>query len=61
MLFRSREIQKFVAYWTEPNKGKTKVRWQGEKYFDLRRRLNTWFANVEKFGPKKSAKIVFVP
>ena len=44
------EVKKFVDYWTEPNKSGKEVRWQGEKYFDLRRRLTTWFKNVTKFN-----------
>ncbi len=52
-----REIQKFISYWKEKNKSGTKERWQGEKYFDLKRRIGTWIANSERFnkeGNKKS-------
>lgn len=37
------ELQKFKMYWTEPNKSGTKVRWQMQKTFEIRRRLFTWF------------------
>ena len=37
----------FYRYWTEPNKTKTKLRWEGEKFFDIKRRLIT-FRNNEK-------------
>lgn len=37
----------FYDYWTEPNKSKTKLRFEMEKTWDLSRRLQTW-ANREK-------------
>ena len=49
-----RELAKFISYWTEPDKHGKKVRWQGEKYFDIRRRLTTWFSNVAKFAGKSA-------
>lgn len=51
-----REIKKFVSYWTEKNKSGTKERWEGERFFDLNRRLATWFSNYEKFAPEKDKK-----
>lgn len=52
------ELKKFISYWTEPNKSGSKVRWQGERYFDIRRRLGTWFANAKKFegGARQTAR-----
>lgn len=41
-----REINKFVAYWTEPNTTGTKVRWQLQQTFDVKRRLSTWFSRM---------------
>ena len=38
------ELENFKGYWTETNSS-GKERWQGEKYFDIKRRLNTWFKN----------------
>lgn len=35
------ELDKFILYWTEPNQ-RGKQRWQGQKFFDVRRRLITW-------------------
>jgi len=32
----------FLAYWKEPSQT-GKQRWQGEKFFDLNRRLDNWF------------------
>ncbi len=57
------EIKKFITYWTEPHangywtephaNGK-KLRWQDQKFFDVRRRLAFWFSRVKK--PQDSAK-----
>lgn len=47
------EVNKFVAYWTEPNKGGTKVRWESEKFFHLSRRLARWFGNVVEWEKDK--------
>lgn len=33
---------KFFAYWTEPNKSKTKMRFELERTWDVSRRLATW-------------------
>ncbi len=35
-------VRKFYDYWTEPNKSKTKMRFELERTWDLKRRLNTW-------------------
>ena len=45
-------LTKFCDYWTELNKSKTKMRYEGEKFFDIKRRLNTW-ASREKTDPHK--------
>ncbi len=48
-----REFNKFILYWTEPNKSGTKVRWQLQKTFDVKRRLYTWLSNASKFSSNK--------
>jgi hypothetical protein len=40
----NREFTKFVLCWTEPNKSGTKVRWEQQPTFDVKRRLFTWFS-----------------
>lgn len=40
------EMERFISYWTEPNKSGTKVRWELEKTFDVKRRLLTWFSRT---------------
>lgn len=49
------EIKKFISYWTEPSR-QGKQRWQGEKYFDISRRLATWFSRVVTDNQKKQTK-----
>lgn len=42
-------LKNFEAYWTEPNKSKTKFRQELEKTWDLKRRLETWAKNDRNF------------
>jgi len=39
-----KEFTKFILYWTEPNKSGTKVKWEQQSTFDVKRRLITWFS-----------------
>lgn len=48
----SAEFDKFVNYWCELTKDGKKRRWQLERTFEVKRRLATWFQNVQKFSPK---------
>lgn len=41
-------LKAFYNYWTEPNKSQTKMRFESEKFWDLSKRLSTWYGN-EKF------------
>ena len=45
----------FVSYWTEPNKSRTRVRYQMEKTWDTSRRLALW-ASREKGASKVASK-----
>lgn len=47
------ELSKFISYWTEKNTAGTKERWQMEKTFEVKKRLTTWFNNINKFERKK--------
>ncbi len=47
------ELDKFFNYWTEKNRSGTKARWELERTFEVQKRLQTWFSNVQKFSPKK--------
>lgn len=48
------ELKKFVTYWTEPNKSGTKVRWQLERTFDVKRRIVTWLSRSKIINEKTS-------
>ena len=50
--FLRREIRKFLLYWGETNKSGKKKRWECEKFFDLKRRIGTWFGNIGRFNDK---------
>jgi len=55
----SDEMKKeFIAYWTEPNKSLTKMRFELEKTYDLGRRLVTWDKRSEQYDkPKTKGKL----
>ena len=50
------ELSKFISYWTEKNIAGTKERWQMEKTFEVKKRLTTWFNNINKFGGKNEPR-----
>ena len=47
------EFNHFILYWTEPNKSGTKVRWELERTFDVKRRLYTWMKNKQTWSKEK--------
>lgn len=51
------EYNRFINYWTESN-AKGKMRFQGEKYFDINRRINTWIERSEQNTYNKSNEII---
>jgi hypothetical protein len=44
------EFNKFVLYWTEPNRTGKKQRWELQTTFDVKRRLVTWFSNKNNYS-----------
>ena len=46
-------LNDFFAYWTEPNKSKTKLKWELNDTWDVSRRLKTWAKNDLKFEKPK--------
>lgn len=38
-------LREFFNYWSEPNKSRTKIKWQMEKTWDVKRRLQRWANN----------------
>jgi len=53
-----REILSFRSYWAEENKSGTKQRWELQPTFQLKKRLGTWFRNVDKFNQNKKKQII---
>jgi hypothetical protein len=52
------EANSFLDYWTEPNKSKTKMRFELCKTWDLNLRLKNWCRNQKKWDkPKTMSKI----
>ena len=43
----------FLKYWREPNRSKTKMRWELEKTWDLKARLQRWSKMQKEWNPKK--------
>jgi DNA-binding Lrp family transcriptional regulator len=46
------ELKRFAAYWTEPNKSRTKLKWEKQETWEMKRRIATWISNHEKFSGK---------
>tara|TARA_R110002110_G_scaffold404808_1_gene623516 strand:+ start:3595 stop:4410 length:816 start_codon:yes stop_codon:yes gene_type:complete len=44
----------FIDYWTEPNPSETKMRFELEKTFCIKRRLSRWIKNDKKWNKKES-------
>lgn len=48
-------LNKFYQYWIEPNKSKTKMRWELQKTWDTNLRLKKWAGNnFDKIGTTKA-------
>jgi hypothetical protein len=43
-------IRSFYEYWSEPNKSKTRIKWEMEKTWDLGKRLIRWQQNDDRFS-----------
>jgi hypothetical protein len=46
----------FIDYWTEPNKSKSKMKYELQKTWETKRRLKTWANNQKKWDKPKSNK-----
>jgi hypothetical protein len=49
--YENKLLKDFFDYWTEPSKS-GKLRFEDQKFFDFKRRLNTWSMNQNKFKPE---------
>lgn len=47
-------LESFYDYWSEPNKSKTKERWELQPTFEISRRLKTWAKREKSFKPKQT-------
>ena len=47
-------LESFYDYWSEPNKSKTKERWQLQPTFEIGRRLKTWEKRERGFNKKNT-------
>ena len=48
----------FILYWSELNKTKTKMRWELEKTWDTKARIDRWKMNQQKWSkPIKTSKV----
>ena len=47
-------LDSFYDYWSEPNKSKTKERWQLQPTFEIGRRLKTWAKREKSFNKKQT-------
>jgi hypothetical protein len=54
-------IREFYEYWTEPNKKNTQLRYEGEKYFDLTKRLATWKRNEKPTFGENTPTVLTIP
>lgn len=48
-IFGADMMNDFFSYWTEPNKSNTKMRYELEKTWDIKRRLSRWANNNIKY------------
>ena len=55
-------INDFVSYWTETSLNGKKMRFEGQKYFDIKRRFATWKKNAKNWDKTDiSARFLFRP
>lgn len=47
-------LQAFITYWTEPNKSRTKMRFEQERTWEISRRLSTWEQKDHEFRRRGS-------
>ena len=52
-------LNEFILYWTEPNKSRTKLRYELQNTWDTSRRLGTWAKNNKQFTKKEPERKVY--
>lgn len=51
-------VSDFVSYWCEPNRSKTKLRYELQPTFCIERRLKTWYNNQANFKKQTKSNIL---
>ena len=46
-IYSKEMVRAFFDYWTEPNRSKTKMKFELERTWDVKRRLNTWLSRAK--------------
>lgn len=52
-----REVMKFISYWTEPSRT-GKMRYEKEKFFEINRRLATWFSRAREYAKETKGIVI---
>ena len=52
--YKTELCRDFVSYWTETNKSNSKMKFELESTFDIKRRLSRWAKNDKKWNKKES-------
>lgn len=52
-------VDAFIDYWTESNMGGSKMKFEMQKTFDVKRRLLKWFGNEKEWTIEKKEKVSF--
>ena len=56
LIYGEDTINDFVTYWTEPNKSDTKMKFELQQTFDIKRRLKRWASNDFNGNKKNGVK-----
>lgn len=56
-LYGKNLIRNFFDYWTEPNKSQTKMRYELERTWDVKRRLRTWASRDKNYNQRNYESI----
>ncbi len=51
------QIQEFISYWTEISPNAKKMRFEKEKVFDIKKRLERWSKNQKTFNNGKQTRV----
>lgn len=54
--YPERMLEAFISYWTEPNKSRTRLRYELERTWDTGRRLVTWSSRDRTYSPRAAVQ-----